>query len=304
MANVADISDRLHVLTHGRPGHVVDKLIAERGGRLVQHPAWPLMRPILYATLNYSAAVRMADDIAPMSGQQSFEYLSNILKLDIQSRGEERIPSKGGFLLVANHPTGMADGVAMFDFLSRNRPDMMFFANRDAIRVNQRFDEIIIPVEWREDFKSREKTRETLQLTNQAVQDGKATVLFPSGRIAFWHKGRLTERPWKVSAVTLARRHDLPIVPVNISARNSGLFYWLSKHSTELRDMTVFHELLNKKGQTFRFTVGDPIMPDTLDSDPAEAVKALEYHTVHGLAENPDCRFAAAPEGWSQCQVD
>ncbi|MEQ8480162.1 MAG: 1-acyl-sn-glycerol-3-phosphate acyltransferase [Hoeflea sp.] len=304
MANVADISDRLHVLTHGRPGHVIDRLIAERGGRLVQHPAWPLMRPIIYATLNYSAAVRMADDIAPMSGQQAFEYLSSILRLDIQSRGEDRIPAKGGFLLVSNHPTGMADGVAMFDFLSRSRPDMMFFANRDAVRVNQRLNEVIIPVEWREDFKSRDKTRETLQLTNQAVQDGKATVLFPSGRIAFWHKGRLTERPWKVSAVTLARRHDLPIVPVNISARNSGLFYWLSKHSTELRDMTVFHELLNKKGQTFRFTVGDPIMPEALDSDPAEAVKALEYHTVHALAENPDRRFAPAPEGWSQCQVD
>jgi putative hemolysin len=125
-------------------------------------------------------------------------------------------------------------------------------------------------------------------------------VLFPSGRIAFWNEGKLTERPWKLSAVTLARRHELPVIPVNISARNSGLFYWLSKHSTELRDMTVFHELLNKKHHTFRFTVGEPIMPDALDSDPAEAVKALEYHTVHGLAADPDRAFKAAPKGWSQ----
>jgi putative hemolysin len=50
-------------------------------------------------------------------------------------------------------------------------------------------------VEWRDDFKSRDKTRETLQLTNRAVEGGKATVLFPSGRIAFWNDGRLTERP-------------------------------------------------------------------------------------------------------------
>jgi putative hemolysin len=126
------------------------------------------------------------------------------------------------------------------DFLSVHRPDMMIFANRDAVRVSPRFNEIIIPVEWRDDYKSRDKTRETLQLTNRAVQDGKATVLFPSGRIAFWNEGRLTERPWKLSAVTLAKRHELPVVPVNMSARNSGLFYWLSKHSTELRDMTVF----------------------------------------------------------------
>jgi putative hemolysin len=300
MANVADISDRLHVLAHGRPGHIIDRLIAERGGRLVTHPAWPVMRPIIYATLKYGAAVRMADAIATMSGPEAFQYLSGILKLDIRSRGEERIPRQGAFLLVSNHPTGIADGVAMFDFLKHSRPDMVFFANRDAVRVNPRLNEIIIPVEWRDDFKSRDKTRETLQLTNRAVEGGKATVLFPSGRIAFWNDGRLTERPWKVSAVTLARRHDLPIVPVNMSARNSGLFYWLSKHSTELRDMTVFHELLNKKRQTFRFTVGEPIMPDALDADPNEAVRALEYHTVHGLAADPDRVFKPAPKGWSQ----
>ncbi|WP_322988018.1 1-acyl-sn-glycerol-3-phosphate acyltransferase [Hoeflea sp.] len=300
MAYVADISDRLQILAHGRPGHIIDQLIGERGGRLVAHPAWPLLRPLVYATLKYGAAVRMADAIAAMSGHEAFKYLSDLLQLDIQSQGAHRIPREGGFLLVANHPTGIADGVAMFDFLTQHRPDMMIFANRDAVRVNPRFEEIIIPVEWRDDFKSRDKTRETLQLTNRAVQNGKATVLFPSGRIAFWNEGKLTERPWKVSAVTLARRHALPVVPVHVSARNSGLFYWLSKHSTELRDMTVFHELLNKKNQTFRFTVGEPIMPEALDGDPNEAVRALEYHTVHGLADNPDRGFEPAPRDWCQ----
>jgi hypothetical protein len=80
MANVADISDRLHVLAHGRPGHIIDRLIAERGGRLVTHPAWPVMRPIIYATLKYGAAVRMADAIATMSGPEAFQYLSGMLQ--------------------------------------------------------------------------------------------------------------------------------------------------------------------------------------------------------------------------------
>ena len=48
MAYVAEISDRLQVLAHGRPGHIIDQLIAERGGRLVEHPAWPLMRGPLW----------------------------------------------------------------------------------------------------------------------------------------------------------------------------------------------------------------------------------------------------------------
>ena len=75
---------------------------------------------------------------------------------------------------------------------------MMFFANRDAIRVNPRFGEMIIPVEWREEHKSKLKTRETLQITNRAIAEGKAAILFPSGRIAYWADGRLNERPWKL----------------------------------------------------------------------------------------------------------
>ncbi|MGO7741063.1 GNAT family N-acetyltransferase, partial [Rhizobium johnstonii] len=67
------------------------------------------------------------------------------------------------------------------------------------------------------------------------------SLLFPSGRIAYWANGRLNESQWKTSAVGLARKYNLPILPIHMTARNSGLFYWLAKWSTELRDMTVFH---------------------------------------------------------------
>lgn len=259
------------------------------------------MRPFLYTLLRYNKALEFANAVAKMPGFQSFEYMSDMLKLDIGITNGERIPDTGGFILVSNHPTGIADGVAVFDLLKARRPDMMFFANRDAIRVNPRFAEMIIPVEWREEHKSKLKARETLQLTNHAVKEGKATVLFPSGRIAYWANGRLNERPWKTSAVGLARKYNLPIVPVHMTARNSGLFYWLAKWSTELRDMTVFHELLNKRGDRFDFVIGNLIPAEHLDGDLNEVTKALEKHTVHDMARDGDASFvpvglpAAAP---------
>ena len=283
-------------LSFGNPGHIIDQLIAERGERLVGHPLWPAMRPFLYALFHYRQALDLADALAGKSGFEAFSHLSALLDLDIRVSHVDRIPRSGGFLMVPNHPTGIADGVAVFDLLKTVRPDMMFFANRDAVRVNPRFSEMIIPVEWRPEYRSRDKSRETLVLTNRAVQEGKATVLFPSGRIAYWHEGKLTERPWKLSAVTLARKHDLPVVPVHIVSRNSGLFYWLAKYSTELRDMTVFHELLNKKRQTFSFTVGHPIPPEALDGDPAEVTRALERHTVEHLASDAHALFRPVAE--------
>ncbi|MBD9374840.1 1-acyl-sn-glycerol-3-phosphate acyltransferase [Rhizobium sp. ARZ01] len=287
----AQFAQTLALVSHGQPGHIVDTLIAERGTHIVRHPLWPLLRPFFYSVLNYRRAIEFADAVANLPGYQAFELLSNTLKLDVAVRNEERIPAVGGFLLVSNHPTGIADGIAIFDLMKNRRPDMMFFANRDAIRVNPRFAEMIIPVEWREEHKSKIKTRETLVITSQAIAEGKAAILFPSGRIAYWNEGQLTERPWKLSAVSLARKYELPILPVHMSARNSGLFYWLAKWSTELRDMTVFHELLNKKGNRFEFTIGNVIQPDELAGDPVDVTKALERHSVFSLANDPNAPF-------------
>jgi Putative hemolysin len=288
-------AEAVALVSQGQPGHIVDTLIAERGQKIVKHPLWPVMRPFLYSLLRYGKAIEFADAVANMPGFQVFEYLSDVLRLDIQVRNAERIPASGGFILVSNHPTGIADGVAVFDLLKHRRPDMMFFANRDAVRVNPRLVEIIIPVEWREEYKSKLKARETLQITNRAIEDQKAAVLFPSGRIAYWANGRLNERPWKTSAVGLARKYGLPILPVHMKARNSGLFYWFAKWSTELRDMTVFHELLNKKGDRFEFTVGRMIEPAALEGDPTDVTKALEQHTVHALANDADAVFKRYP---------
>jgi putative hemolysin len=291
MTALGQFAEALALVSQGKPGHIVDTLITERGPRIVRNPLWPVMRPFLYTLLRYNRAIKFANDVANMSGFQCFEYMSDLLKLEINVSHGERIPAAGGFLLVSNHPTGIADGVAVFDLLKSRRPDMMLFANRDAVRVNPRFAEVIIPVEWREEYKSKLKTRETLLLTNHAAGEGKAMILFPSGRIAYWANGRLNERPWKTSTVGLARKYNLPILPVHVAARNSGLFYWFAKWSTELRDMTVFHELLNKRGDRFDFVIGDLIPVAHLDGDINDVTKALERHTVHNLDADADARF-------------
>ncbi len=271
--------------------HIVDQLISERTTGLASHPLWPLVRPPLYRFLHYRQAVQMADHIHPMSGWDAMSFISELLSLDVAANGVENIPANGAFILAPSHPTGIADGIAVFDMLKDVRPDMAIFANRDALRVTPRFVDLIIPVEWRPGEKTHAKSRDTLELTSRAFSGDKAVVLFPSGRIAFWNEGVLTERPWQNSLVALARRFEVPIVPVNIAARNSGLFYFLSKYSNELRDMTLFHELLNKKGKGFMLTVGRPIEPDALQGEAADLTAALQRHTVFSLRENPYAVF-------------
>ena len=273
--------------------HIVDQLIAERGQKIVNSRHWPIVKPVLYRILRYEEAVRMADELGPLPGPAAMDYVSRLLSLDLDISGLEHIPEKGAFILAVNHPTGIADGVAVYDALRQVRPDIAIFTNRDAIRVNPRLSDFLIPVEWREDLRDRAKTKETLKLSSRAFSEERAVVIFPSGRIAYWKDGRLNERPWQSSAVTLARKQGVPIVPVNVQARNSGLFYWFANCGfTELRDMTVFHELLNKRGKTFRIRFGPIIANESIaEGDAGEVTARLQEHCVERLAADPNARF-------------
>ena len=195
--------------------------------------------------------------------------------------------------MICNHPTGVADGIAIYDALKGARPDVCFYANADAHRVCRRFSDILIPVEWVEAKRTREKTRETLLLTREAMQAQRLLIIFPAGRLARRAPdGVLTDPTWQTSAVSLARRYDTPVTPVHLTGPWSGLFHFFNRFSTELRDMTLFHEFLNKQGRTFSFIVGPPIPSSALEGDPAETTVRLKAYVERSLPADPDRPFA------------
>lgn len=271
--------------------HIVDTLIAERGKLVMASPWWPFIKPFAHKVLRYKSAVGMADTIASMEALDVFAHLSDLLTLDVTTLGLERVPATGPVVLVSNHPTGIADGIVLYDAIKPRRSDLSIFANRDAIRINPRLADMIVPVEWRADFKSQEKSKETLKIARAAFSKERVVVLFPSGRLAYWHDGKLTERPWMSSALALARKNKAPIIPMHMGGRNSGLFYFLARVSTELRDMTVFNELLNKKDAKFRVHFGKPIRPERLEGDLGELTEQMRVHCAETLAEDPDAEF-------------
>ncbi|NJO37089.1 MAG: acyltransferase [Rhizobiales bacterium] len=261
-----------------RAQHIVDVLIEERAGRLLEHPIlWQGLRHLLYPLLKYDEAIRLADAVAGLSGFDVFSLISRELGMRTRVEGRDNIPESGFVFVVANHPTGIADGVAVFDALSPVRPDLCFMANRDAIRVASGLADMIIPVDWRPACRTTAKTRETVQGLTRAARTGRAVVIFPSGRLAYMTMGGLKERPWLSTTVTLARRYRAPILPLRIDSRNSWLYYALATISNELRDITVFNELLNKRGANVGMTFGAPIDPADLPDDPDVATERLRH---------------------------
>lgn len=282
------------------PGeHIVDVLIAERAPKMRASWAWPLLRPMLYRLLGYRAARDMADAIAPMGGYAAMDHASALLKLDVRVNGAAGIPAQGRVCVIVNHPTGLADGVAIYDAFKAVRPDICFFANSDAHRINPRLSDIFIPVEWVAAKRTREHTRLTLALANQAFEDGRALAIFPAGAISTPDKNRrLRDPPWQATAVSLARKHHAPVLPVHLDGPWSTLFNRFHRLSgalpfaKELRDITLFHELLNKAGARFDVTIGPLIAPEALQGDAAQVTEALKVYIEGVLPAEPDRPFA------------
>jgi len=264
--------------------HIIDTLIAERAPRLTGSPIWPLVRLVVYRMLDYRKARRMAETICQLGGRAALDHVAGLLALKVEVAGLENLPAAGRCILVSNHPTGIGDGVAVYDAIKTKRPDVVFYANADAHRVCRRFDEVLIPVEWVEEKRSRERMRITLSMTRDAIEAERALMIFPAGRLAMEDKaGVLTDPPWMASAVSLARKYAAPIVPIHLTGPRSNLFHLFDKRWKEMRDITLFHELLNKKGRRFSLIIGTPIDPEALPGDATEATEALKRYVERAL---------------------
>lgn len=256
--------------------HIVEELIAERATKLMARKRlFKFIKPLLYRMLGYEDAVSMADSVVDKSGNEAFDLVAKRLDAKTIVDGIENLPANGKCVIISNHPTGLADGLAVYQAIRERRPDHVFLANADALRVIPKAKDIIIPVEWVKDKRSTGKTRQTLVDMKTAFAQGRCVVIFPAGALAKLRLWGLIDKPWESSAAMMARKYDVPIIPLKIRSHNSLMYYLFSWTNAELRDITLFHELLNKRGQTFKMKFGKAIDPNDLPKNADKATQSI-----------------------------
>ncbi len=225
--------------------------------------------------LRYPRTVELGTQFRDLPSAEIFRRMCDLVVRDLRVEGIEHLPATGPALIVANHPTGIADGIFLNAIISQLRDDLFIYANHDMIRVLPQMFEMIAPVEWRIEKRSHAKTRATMDYTRDALGAGRIGLIFPSGRLAKRRGLTLHERPWMASAAMIARKFDVPVIPLRIRARNSALFYLFDRIHPTLRDVTLFNEVLNKTRQSYRVTIGAPIAATHLPRSSEDAIELL-----------------------------
>lgn len=259
----------------------LDPLIEERAPWLYSgRPHHTLARRALMRLLSYDKTIAIGDALQDAPTEVIMADIARRIGRDVTVTGLDHLPRSGPAIVVVNHPTGIADGVILWAVVHAVRPDLFIYANSDILRVLPQMETLILPVEWRQEKRTLAKTRVTMDLTKRALEAGRLGVIFPSGRLAKRRGLKLYEREWMPSAAQLARKYDVPVVPLNIRARNSALFYLFDAIHPTLRDITLFHEMLNKHRQPFRLAFGRPIPAARLSGDAKEATEMLKAETL------------------------
>ena len=268
--------------------HPIDQIIEERCPKLMRNRLfWSLVRPTIYKIFKYQKAKNITDDISNESGYGCFEYLTNLLNFNLEIKNLNNIPKKGPIILAGNHPTGLTDGIVMFEVLKDRRPDYTLYANIDMIKLSKGFEDIIIPVDWNEKNKTAQKSREILKRTKMTLNKGNCLLVFPSSRLSKRVGLKLIERPWLNTIIKLSKKYNAPIIPFHMTGHNSLFYYFLDIFNEELKNISLFSELINKKEFKYKITFGKIIFPDSLKNDLQKETEKIQKYVEFILGKPP-----------------
>ena len=221
------------------------------------------------------------------------------VRIDCVSGTPEHIPASGPAVVVANHPFGILDGLAMGRLLSMRRRDFKIVAHsvfRRAPEVNAH----LLPVDF---AGTREAAALNLATRHEALRfldGGGAIAIFPGGSVS---TASAPFRPpvdprWKNFTAKLALHPRARVVPIHFEGANSRLFQTITHVSRTLRVALLIREFHAGIGRPVRLRIGPPIPRAAIEARRGDAVALMDFlrATVYGLSGLP---FEHLGYGWN-----
>ncbi|WP_299121802.1 lysophospholipid acyltransferase family protein [uncultured Winogradskyella sp.] len=235
---------------------VAKAIHADKYGFVGTFFGWLLMKVLKISTLNriYNRNKHLSE----------LEFLNGILdefqiKFEIPEEDMKRLPKEGPYITISNHPLGGIDGILLLKLMIEQRSDFKIIANFLLHRIEP-LKPYIMPVNPFEDRKDVKSSISGFKNAIMHLRDGHPLGVFPAGEVSTYKDGKLVvDKQWEEAAMKLIQKANVPVVPIYFHAKNSRLFYRLSKISDTLRTAKLPSELLTQKRRTIKVRIGRPI---------------------------------------------
>jgi len=222
------------------------------------------------------------------------EFLDSVLKsfgARIHISGLENITADRRLTVVANHPLGGLDGMALMWAVGKVRNDIAFPVN-DLLMNLKNLNELFIPIN------KHGSNSGNVRLIDDTYASDKVVLYFPAGLCSRKQGGKICDLEWKKSVVSKTRRHKRDLVPAYIEGRNSSWFYnlaWLRGKlgiRANIEMLYLVDEMYKQKNKDILISFGKPISYSVFDKrfpDLAWAQKLKEH--VYTLKSDPLADF-------------
>ncbi|MBW7676489.1 lysophospholipid acyltransferase family protein [Chryseobacterium chendengshani] len=211
---------------------------------------------------------RLYDKLKDKEGKDFFDSFVRERNLSYIAFEEDlaKIPKTGPFILVSNHPLGAIDGILMCKVLSEVRPDFKVMGNflLEKIKPMEPYVISVNPFEGRKEaYSSSSGMRGTLK----HLENGGCVGIFPAGEVSNKNNpyGEILDREWEKPALKLIKMAKVPVVPMYFHAKNSTLFYQVSKIHPNLQTLMLPAEMMNDREKPIRIRIGKPITVKAMD---------------------------------------
>ncbi|NJB71777.1 putative hemolysin [Saonia flava] len=228
----------------------------EKYGFLGTFIGWILLKVTRISSIN-----SFYDTIAHLEG---VEYPNAILKhyeidYEIPEEDFRRLPKEGAYITISNHPLGAIDGILLLKLMIGQRADYKIMANFLLQRMKPMVP-YIIPVNPFEGHKDARSSIAGFKMAFQHLKEGHPLGIFPAGEVSTFKDGKLViDKPWEEAALKLIQKAKVPVVPIYFHARNSSLFYRLSKINGVFRTAKIPSEVYTQKNRPIKVRIGQPI---------------------------------------------
>lgn len=173
----------------------------------------------------------------------------------VSNKDRAHIPDQDRLLIVANHPLGSLDGMALLKLVSEIRTDVKIVADSLLCRVDP-LKSVFLSIDHLSGKIDRE---EKLRPIVAALEAEQAVILFPTEEVSRIRPGGVRDGKWRTDFLHLAKKTKAPIVPVFIGGKNSALYYGLSGIYKPLGTMMLLNEMFSQKDGEVLFRIGKPI---------------------------------------------
>lgn len=239
----------------------VDKVIAANLPQLENSPKVKgLVKKGLGYLLHEQEFITFGNTYPHLQGLEFVEQVLDELNFDTRYKPKqiEHIPNEGKLVIVANHPIGSLDALALIKVLSTVRQDLKVVANRMLMSVSA-MHSLLLPVD---NLSGMSKKQELSNIQNH-LKGGGALLIFPAGEVSRLGPTGIKDCKWNSGFLRMAKKANCPILPIFIKAKNSPLFYGTSMIYKPLASLLLVTEMFKQRKKSLEFEIGASIPPES-----------------------------------------